>query len=393
MNREQYHEYLRSDAWKEKRRLVIKRCGNTCEDCHLIPVEQVHHLHYRNVGNEELDDLVGLCAECHAERHGLERPFGLDGTEDKDALYQKLPIFDLRDMYSRIAFQMSQVRPPQGLTTGHVMLDHVTNGFRPGMVTVLGAGTSCGKSSYAIMVQQENWKRNGARSIIVSVEDSELTYSKRVVSALTGVHATRIRDHRCNAHDLGVIEKMLPDIPSYPFLMCANRMTAEDVARVLPRVVEAFDIKLVIFDYIQRFKTKRSFSGDRRNQVTYACETLIDCVKQMKIPGIVLSQLKRTNNEEPNMDDLKESGDLENMADHVFLMWRKENPPDDDYNATYTRYIKVPKNKDGPVSTKGIEMRFNDRTAAFEAVIGEVYDEPDPYNDYNDYDLDRYDTM
>jgi hypothetical protein len=64
-----YDVYLQSEQWKEKRRLVINRCGGICEGCRKKNVTQVHHLTYRNWGNEFLFELVGLCYECHQRIH------------------------------------------------------------------------------------------------------------------------------------------------------------------------------------------------------------------------------------------------------------------------------------------------------------------------------------
>lgn len=64
-----YHEYMRSDKWREKRRQVILRAGGTCERCHLWPIVNVHHLTYERLGDELLEDLLGVCTRCHRSMH------------------------------------------------------------------------------------------------------------------------------------------------------------------------------------------------------------------------------------------------------------------------------------------------------------------------------------
>jgi hypothetical protein len=68
-NEDWYNFYLKSDAWKLKRRKVRDRCGGVCEGCRDHPVTQVHHLTYEHVGNELLYELVGLCDACHERAH------------------------------------------------------------------------------------------------------------------------------------------------------------------------------------------------------------------------------------------------------------------------------------------------------------------------------------
>jgi hypothetical protein len=62
---ENYNNYLKSQKWKEKRLLVIKRENNICQGCHKAPIQEIHHTDYRNVYDELLFQLIGLCKKCH----------------------------------------------------------------------------------------------------------------------------------------------------------------------------------------------------------------------------------------------------------------------------------------------------------------------------------------
>lgn len=65
----EYGDYLRSDTWKAKRRLVFKRAGGVCEGCGLQEATEVHHLTYDHKMSEFLFELVAVCTECHARLH------------------------------------------------------------------------------------------------------------------------------------------------------------------------------------------------------------------------------------------------------------------------------------------------------------------------------------
>jgi hypothetical protein len=65
MGKVEYKEYLASREWALKREAVRKRCGNVCERCHKAPHENTHHVTYARVGNERLEDLLGVCRKCH----------------------------------------------------------------------------------------------------------------------------------------------------------------------------------------------------------------------------------------------------------------------------------------------------------------------------------------
>lgn len=67
-----YEVYLASDEWKNKKHKVLKRAKNTCEGCGDARAEVVHHLTYKNVGEEFLFELVALCHLCHNRYHENE---------------------------------------------------------------------------------------------------------------------------------------------------------------------------------------------------------------------------------------------------------------------------------------------------------------------------------
>ena len=92
-----YREYIQSDAWKARRVEALNRAikdsrgiaAPQCEICgrwgtnHKNPPEpgegrfgvwasnglEVHHVHYRNLGQEEPEDLIVLCWPCHKRTH------------------------------------------------------------------------------------------------------------------------------------------------------------------------------------------------------------------------------------------------------------------------------------------------------------------------------------
>jgi len=68
MNKE-YKTYLRSDAWKEKRLVVLERANFKCENCGDRNNLEVHHKNYDSIFNERIDDLVCMCNFCHSEEH------------------------------------------------------------------------------------------------------------------------------------------------------------------------------------------------------------------------------------------------------------------------------------------------------------------------------------
>ena len=63
---------LRLDAksYRALHRRVLERDGWRCQNCGRMQNLQVHHLEFRSQsGNDEEQNLITLCAECHARMH------------------------------------------------------------------------------------------------------------------------------------------------------------------------------------------------------------------------------------------------------------------------------------------------------------------------------------
>lgn len=283
---------------------------------------------------------------------------------------ERFGVVDIRTLCFEVLSAVKSGVAAQGHTTGNAEVDALLCGLRPGMVSLVAASTSWGKSSWGIMVADENLRR-GVPVLVVSVEDDQLLYGKRIVARRSGVNAVRIRNHTCDAADTLKIERVAFKAPSDPFYLNAIGKPVEWAAEAIAAICHERAIGVVICDYIQRFRTKKSFGSDRRSQVTYAAEILSDAGRNGRAHTVLLSQLKRIESREPTMDDVKESGDLENMADHVLLGHKM--PSGERYyegdERPMKRAIKVHKNKDGPTFTeKWIDMPFDLVTANFQTV-------------------------
>lgn len=81
MNAQEYAKYRESPAWRLRKQECFKRFDYRCQICGCTSWRRfvdVHHLHYRNVGQEAPEDLAPLCVLCHKLIH--EQKDGYDWT-------------------------------------------------------------------------------------------------------------------------------------------------------------------------------------------------------------------------------------------------------------------------------------------------------------------------
>lgn len=80
----EYDQYMRSDEWVKKRAERLELDDNKCAMCGRLngyqkdgvtPILQVHHISYKNLGKEPMEDLISLCPSCHKKIHNYYRRF------------------------------------------------------------------------------------------------------------------------------------------------------------------------------------------------------------------------------------------------------------------------------------------------------------------------------
>jgi hypothetical protein len=294
-------------------------------------------------------------------------------------------VLTVRDLCQQVVTRAREGKQPIGCCTGIADLDATLGGFRPGNVTVLGASTSWGKSSLVVATADESI-RKGFTPLIVSVEDSPLLYGRRLMCRRSGVNALALRDSECTPEMHRAMIDVLSRAEPEPVLLNAIGKTIEWIVKAVTNLCKERKFDLAILDYIQKTRVAKR-TQDRRNEVTYAANLFGDQIKNLGLAGIVCSQLKRIQGREPVLDDLKESGDLENGAEHVILGHIETTKAG--VVETKDRSIFVRKNKDGPVPLGAIPTPFDEASASFRRVlrgggVDVTYDDLD--NMTEDYD-------
>lgn len=300
--------------------------------------------------SESVDDMGPGDPPVREQRHRQER--------------QPIVAISMRDMFNAVVERARLGVPEFGVSTCHPVLDDLIGGFRKGKITALGARTSFGKSSYLIMVMDEAM-RAGHRCILVSSEDSEDTFGQRFMARRASVNASRLRVNKCSDGEIQRMESRAKQAEVAPFFINAVGRNVEDVCEYLAELCKSEPPALVAFDYLQAMRTRRR-SQDRRNEVTHIAQEIGSTIKNIGAAGIVVSQFKRPDtgnpNKRPTMFDLKESGDIENMVEHVILGHRENG----------SLLINVAKNKDGPMPEQDeewLELPYDIVTASFKVGV------------------------
>jgi len=256
----------------------------------------------------------------------------------------------------------------RGIPTGLRNLDAVTGGLQRSELIVLAARPSVGKSAMAENIA-EFVARAGHNVAFFSIEMSKemllgrwlarggLISSKKFLQGLSA-------DEWADLYRLAEERSQLPS-----WLIDSPAASSQTIRSVIERMsLQGQDVDLVVVDYLQLIANnepmiKGETKADRIGRITGNLKQL---ARQINAPVLLLAQLNRESehrsDDEPQLSDLRGSGDIEQDADVVLMMWREPPGPAD---LGPTVRMKVAKQRNGPLGNvpirfEGARYRFYD---------------------------------
>lgn len=201
-------------------------------------------------------------------------------------------------------------------------LDDQLSSLDPGTMLVIGAATGVGKSSVCLAMALGQAALDVPVGI-VSLEDSRRIWGSRAAGKWCGVSPLRMRG-KMEAHEyaaLGQIGEHMPDPQIY--IEDPIGGSEDDVCAAMRRLVHRHGVRVLYVDYVQAIRSTSQSSG-RHHQVREISSRLKAQAYALDVPLVLVSQIRRREQgakPEPTMHDLKESGDLENAAEIIVLLW------------------------------------------------------------------------
>ena len=213
-----------------------------------------------------------------------------------------------------------------------------------GDMVVLGGYASAGKTALAVAFAWELSKTY--RVGFYSLETNNYKLADRLISAQAHIALPAIKKRELSQDDYDSLAAKAKDIIGHDLeLIQASGMSVDDIrADAL-----ANRYQVIVVDYLQIVRVEK-----RRNRTEEVADISIGLHQLAQSNGITviaLSQLSRPekagkDNVAPTMSSLRESGQIEQDADAVMLLYLDEPDKDDSL-----RVLHIVKNKEG---TKGI---------------------------------------
>lgn len=190
---------------------------------------------------EELTNLTALEIDDKVDTPSEVAKLGYDEVERRFLRFK-----EIKELHKGVI-------PLDGLPTGFDNLNHITLGYKPGDLIILGAQTGHGKTAFALHTAKAIAVEAGKNLLYLNTEMSREQVALRWGSILSGIEHDRIRSGDITETELSIIYKGYASLQesgfySYP---CPN-LTPEKTISVARKFKAQKDIDIMIVDYVGR---------------------------------------------------------------------------------------------------------------------------------------------
>lgn len=275
-----------------------------------------------------------------------------------------------------------------GIGTGLMKFDGFTNGMQKGDLIVIAGETSSGKTSLGISILKNAVFQHQAKAAVYSLEMTHAQLTTRIIAQETQISAKNILSGYLTAGEIETIGFAHEKRKAAPIFYDERSINNIDsICASIRRLHLKYKINLVMVDYLQ------IISGNERktdeSKIAEISRKLKNIARELKITVIAISQLSRNaERPKPNIARLRGSGQIEEAADIILLLYRPEM-----YNLQYdepftreptagTAQIIIGKGRN--IGTGTFLLKFNPETTGFSNYLPTV-PSPDSYTQPENY--------
>ena len=233
------------------------------------------------------------------------------------------------------SIQVAQHGGKSGIPSGLRMLDNTTNGWQKSDLIIIAGRPAMGKSSVGIALITNPALENKIPTALFTLEMSSEQVVARIQSGLSSINVSRIVKKQLNFQEIDHISNSCVALRDAPiFIDDTPAISLLELKTKARKLVKDNKVELIVIDYLQLMKSGRDLMS-REQEVAEISKGLKSLSKELDIPIIALSQLSRgveaRTDKKPMLQDLRESGSIEQDADMVIFCYRPEYYKQDNY--------------------------------------------------------------
>lgn len=252
-----------------------------------------------------------------------------------------------------------------GLPTGFKDIDEKTSGLQNSDFIVIAARPSMGKTSLSLNIAEHVAVVEKLPVGIFSLEMSKEQLVLRMLCSLAQVNAHKVRTGFLSQEDFDRLVTAAGKLAEAPiYIDDTPGISVLEIRAKSRRLKMRNDVRMIIVDYLQLMQSTRR-AENRQQEISEISRALKALARELDVPVVVLSQLNRAvesrTDHRPQLSDLRESGAIEQDADVVVMLLRREYYDREDSPGTAD--LMVAKQRNGP--TGDLKLAFREEFTRF----------------------------
>lgn len=208
--------------------------------------------------------------------------------------------------------------------TGFPKLDRFfLGGFPKGALVILAGRPGYGKTSVACFMMKKAAEA-GSHSIMFSLEQTNIEVYKKLMYGTGHLSPDQIASGQIEWKEY---ENGVAELIRYPILLDDSSRSVEEISCRIATLCRQGKCDIAYIDYLGLIPARPVGGMTKSQAIGEITHRLKNLAKDLRIPIVLLCQLNRDmakENRPPVLTDLRDSGDIEQDADKVLMINRKE---------------------------------------------------------------------
>lgn len=283
-------------------------------------------------------------------------------------------LFSTAELLNEIFFKLKEksLNPASsGLLSGFYDLDSLTQGFQRSDLIIIAGRPSVGKTALSLNIAMNITKQINLPVLFFSLEMSKEQIMYRLLGMETHINQINLKSGKLNQTDWLKLNKGIKTLSKIPFFIDdTSNLSIQDIRLKLRTIIfEQNNIGLIIIDYLQLMQNSKLKTENRSQELSQITRSLKIIAKEFNIPIIALSQLSRNIenrvDKTPLLSDLRESGSIEQDADLVLMLYKKNQNNVKSLEDPKFKKIELMIAKQRNGSIGAIQLKFDEKRTKF----------------------------
>lgn len=281
----------------------------------------------------------------------------------------------LRNAQAKLEELAKNKRTITGLETGFPDFDKITTGLHGGEMIILAARPGMGKTALALNMASFAAMHTKKAVAIFNLEMSAEMLVNRMIASVGQIDSYKLQTGNMLEKDWQRYNEALSQLSETNIYIEDNvSVTAQDIRAKCRRLANSeTGLGLVVIDYLQLINSGSRRVESRQVEVSEISRALKTMAVELDVPVIALAQLSRSaekrESNQPMLSDLRESGSLEQDADMVLFINRKDyyEKAKDFNNKIVPAELIIAKHRKGGLGT--VNLLFELNMLSFKSVL------------------------